>query len=155
MHLLSHLSLLAGDTVYFLHHLLKASIVAALVFQGPNVAPLPFPDNLLADGDIDYHTLWDSDSWNQHIWQFVPSENCSSLPFRYSIMAFPVLLLVVMVPVLTSRDRCFIHLDIGWGGSNIVGCSTSFLVTIHINQESTVITVMFAPPPGPTGLPDI
>jgi hypothetical protein len=70
-------------------------------------------------------------------------------------MAFPLVLLVVMVPILASSNRCFIHFDIGWGGSNIVGCTTSFLVAIHINQKSTVIIDTFAPTPGLIGLPDI
>jgi hypothetical protein len=60
-HLLSQPSLLVCDIVYCLDHPLKVSILAVLHFQGPNLPLLPFPNNMLADTDIDYYNLWDGD----------------------------------------------------------------------------------------------
>jgi hypothetical protein len=57
MYLLSYLLLLVRDIVYFLDHRLKVSIIRVLAFQGPNLPPLLLPDNLLADRDIDCHSL--------------------------------------------------------------------------------------------------
>jgi hypothetical protein len=37
----------------------------------------------------------------------------------------------------------------------MVGRTTSFLMAILVDQKSTVITDTFAPPPGPTGPPNI
>jgi hypothetical protein len=64
-------------------------------------------------------------------------------------------LFIVVVPVLTSRGRYLVFFDIWWGGSYIVGCATSFLMAILVDQKSAVIIDTFAPSPGPTGLPNI
>jgi hypothetical protein len=64
-------------------------------------------------------------------------------------------LFVVVVPVLASGGRYLIFSNIWWGGSYVVGCTTSFLVAILVDQKSAVITDTFAPSPGPTGLPNI
>jgi hypothetical protein len=61
----------------------------------------------------------------------------------------------MVVPIITSRDRCIIPFDIWWGGSYVIGCTTLFLMAILIDQKSTVIIDTFAPSPGPTGLPNI
>jgi hypothetical protein len=61
----------------------------------------------------------------------------------------------MVVPILASGDRCIIPLDIWWGGSSVVGCTTSFLMAILVDQKSAVITDTFAPSPGPTGLLNI
>jgi hypothetical protein len=70
------------------------------------------------------------------------------------IASFEVLFIMV-VPVLASGGRCLVPSDIWWGGSYIVGGTTSFLMAILIDQKSAVITDTFAPSPGPTGLPNI
>jgi hypothetical protein len=154
-YLLSHLPLLMGDMTYFPNHLLKASIVTVLALQGPDSCPLHFPSNLLAEREVDCYGLWDGDGWDQYIWQFVFRENRSVLSLGHFVMASSEVLFIIMVPILASGDRCLVHLDVGWRRSNVVGCTTLFLVAIHINQESTVIIDTFAPPPGPIGLPDI
>jgi hypothetical protein len=71
------------------------------------------------------------------------------------IIAPSEVLFVMVVSILASRDRCLIPLDIWWGGSYVVGCATSFLIAILVDQNSAVITDTFAPSPGPTGLPNI
>jgi hypothetical protein len=73
---------------------------------------------------------------------------------RLLIAPFEVLFIMV-VPVLASAGRCLVPSDIWWGGSCIVGSTTSFLMAILIDQKSAVITDTFAPSPGPTGLPNI
>jgi hypothetical protein len=70
------------------------------------------------------------------------------------IAPFEVLFILV-VPVLASGGRYLIFFDIWWGGSYVVGCATSFLMAILVDQKSAVITDTFAPSPGPTGLPNI
>jgi hypothetical protein len=82
-------------------------------------------------------------------------EVSSSLLLWYSIMFFPLVALIDMLHVLASGDRYFLHFHIGWGGSSVVGCTASFPMAVHINQESVVLADIFAPTPGPTGLPDI
>jgi hypothetical protein len=73
---------------------------------------------------------------------------------RLLIAPFEVLFIMV-VPILTSGGRCLISSDIWWGGSCILGGTTSFLMAILIDQKSAVITDTFAPSPGPTGLLNI
>jgi hypothetical protein len=64
-------------------------------------------------------------------------------------------LFIVVVPVLASGGRYLVFFDIWWGGSYVVGCATSFLMAILVDQKSAVLTDTFAPSPGPTGLPNI
>jgi hypothetical protein len=61
----------------------------------------------------------------------------------------------MVVPILTSGDRCLVHPDVGWGGSSLVGCTTSFFMSIQVDQKSKIVADMFTLPPSLTGLPDV
>jgi hypothetical protein len=63
-------------------------------------------------------------------------------------------LFIMVVPVFASGGRNLIFFDIWWAGSLVVGCATSFLMAVLVDQKSAVITDTFAPSPGPTGLPN-
>jgi hypothetical protein len=70
-------------------------------------------------------------------------------------MAPSKVLLIIVVPILASGDRCLVHPDVGWGGSSLVGCATSFFMSIQVDQKSTIVADMFTLPPSLTGLLDI
>jgi hypothetical protein len=61
----------------------------------------------------------------------------------------------MVVPILASGDRYFVYPDVGWGGSSLVGCTTSFFVSIQVDQKCTIVADTFTLPPSLTGLPDI
>jgi hypothetical protein len=100
------------EVVHLLDYLLKASIITVLVVKGYNSPFSSFPNYLVADGDIDYHNLPHSDHPHQHMQQFMRSEGSPCLSVSYSIVFFPVVVLIAMVPILTSRDMYFIDYNI-------------------------------------------
>jgi hypothetical protein len=106
------LPLLVGDMIYFSNYLLKVGSIIVLVLHGHNPYPLHFPSIRLVEREVNYYTLWNGDSWDQYIWQFIFSENHPLLSLGHLLMAPLEVLFIVIVPILTSRDRCFIHLFI-------------------------------------------
>jgi hypothetical protein len=73
----------------------------------------------------------------------------------YLLIAPFEVLFIMVVPILTSGGRYLVPSDIWWGGSCIVGGTTSFLMAILSDQKSAVITDTFALSLGPIGLPNI
>jgi hypothetical protein len=108
---------------------------------------------MLGEREIDGYALWDGDGWDQHIQQFCRN---GFLPFLGLLVVAPSKVLVIMVvPILASGDRCFVHPDVRWGGSILVGWATSFFVSIQVDQKSTIVADTFTLPPSLTGLPDV
>jgi hypothetical protein len=152
---LSYVLLLIGNVTYFSDYLLKAGTVTVLALQSPNLCPLHLPGHLLVEGEVDCETLWNSNGLDQYLWQFVFSVNCLLPSLGCLIIAPSEVLFIMVVPILASGDRYLIPFDIWWGGLYVIGCTILFLMAILVDQKSTVITDIFAPSPGPTGLPNI
>jgi hypothetical protein len=142
-----------ADVAYFPNHSFEASTVIVPVLRCPDSCPLCVPGNLLGEREIDGYALSDGDSWDQHIQQFCRNGFLSFLGLL--IVAPSKVLLIMVVPILTSRDRCLVHSDVGWGGSSLVGCATSFFLSIQVDQKSTIVADTFTLPPSLIGLPDV